>query len=88
VANDDIESYADRTVGCMISVNGNVTARNFQYYPYFTRASLNQPLKYNRPLWEYIVEFWKSDAVKFESTEPPIEIGKTIVHVVGEGWDK
>ncbi|MCE1245158.1 MAG: hypothetical protein LWY06_00770 [Firmicutes bacterium] len=88
VAHKDIESYAERTIGCMISVNGNITARNFQYYPYFTRASLNVPLKYNKPLWEYIVEFWKSDAVKFESTENPIEIGKTILHVVGEGWDR
>lgn len=88
IANSDIESYADRTVGCMISVNGSISARDFHYYPYFTRASLNKPAQIKSAIWVYIKEFFVGDNDNYKSTEPPMEVGETIYHVTGEGWDR
>ncbi len=88
IADSDIECYADRTIGCMISVNGNISARDFHYYPYFTRASLNKPAHIKSAIWTYIKEFFVTDNDNYKSSDPPLEIGKTIYHIIGEGWDK
>ncbi len=81
IANKDIESYADRTVGCMISIDGNITARDFLFYPYFTRASLNIPD--NKSLWEALL-----NPFMFSTNKYPVEIGVKLQHITGEGWGK
>ena len=81
VAHGNIESHADRTVGCLISVNGNISARDFLFYPYFTRASLNIPK--NKSLWVALL-----DPLLFKTDKYPVDIGVKLQHISGEGWGK
>ena len=81
VAYGDIESYADRTVGCMISIDGSIKAKDFLFYPYFTKASLNIPD--NKSLWEALL-----NPLMFSTNKYPMEIGVKLQHITGEGWGR
>ncbi|MCD4782778.1 MAG: hypothetical protein K8T10_02990 [Candidatus Eremiobacteraeota bacterium] len=82
VSQQDMEIYANQTVGCLISVNGNITARDFYYYPYFTRASLTIPKKFDTAI-ENLVHFKNP-----KSEKKPLGIGLVKYHIIGEGWEK
>lgn len=43
VANNDIEMECGYTIGSMVSVQGNISAREVLYVPEFTRASIYEP---------------------------------------------
>lgn len=81
VAKNDVKIYADKTVGAVMSVEGDIVAKDLLYYPFFTRASLNVPVK--KSLWKEAI-----DPRIFESTKQPVEIGKEFYHVISEGWVK
>lgn len=47
VANGDVRIRVPVTIGCVMSLNGNVELQNFAYYPYFTQASAYIPVDFN-----------------------------------------
>lgn len=81
VAGGNVECYAELTIGCIISQNGNIATKDFYYYPYFTRASLNAPA--SKSIWMEVL-----DPLIYSSSSNPQEIGVTIYNNTAEGWSK
>lgn len=79
IAENNFISYANQTAGCIVSLKGNVTTREFCYYPYFTRAVVNVPKKLN--LFDNIFTILTP-----QSDNDPVEIGVILYHVLAEGW--
>lgn len=96
VAGNDIEIYANYTVGCMVSLKGDITAGKVLYNPYFTRASLYLPKKLklggtgiasNSDHWENAVnyKYGKSLDATHSGTKS-LPIGPSTYRVTAEGW--
>ena len=81
VAVKNVEIYANQTVGCVISQQGDVKVKNMMYYPYFTRASLRVPK--SRGLFDNLFDFKPPG-----SGGHPADVGITFYRVTGEGWNR
>ncbi len=89
IAHKNLESYADKTVGCLVSVTGDITAKDFYYYPYFSRASLNVPADFSGAgdiFKEILDPTVNGISDQYLSDHQPIEIGKRVYHITAEGW--
>lgn len=89
VAQGDVISNARMTVGCAISLNGNVRTRNLLYDPNVSRCSLYLPkagpnaTPTNIPWLDWALEFRYGQT--FNSNEA-IDLGPTFRHATLQGW--
>ncbi len=89
VAQGDVVSNARMTVGCAISLGGNVSTKNLLYDPNVTRCSLylprsapsNTPTDINWLDWALEVKYGEA----LNSNEA-MDIGPQFRHVTVEGW--
>ncbi len=75
-----------RFVGCLMSLNGDISAKNvsLRYYPYFSKASIYIPRNVGGDLNENLKLV--TDA-QLKSDTDPCEIGITIPRIGSEGYD-
>jgi hypothetical protein len=87
VADKDINITSARTVGTLLSLEGNITCTSLLFYPYFNRASLYVP--------KSTPDGWLGRAMEFNydeafSSNTGIDVGPPAIpqRVAAEGWSK
>jgi hypothetical protein len=100
VAQGDLTSHAKRTVGCLISFDGDIMADGVYYYPYFTRSSFfNQEKPADMKGSGYdVADFFTAgqldevvnDLFTFGAPKggEALPMGQTFYHVLSEGWHR
>ena len=85
ISKNNVNMTADRLVGAVISLEGNIYGPNtkLRYYPYFTRASLYVPKKAD--IWENIILITGN---QLKSDKDPMPVGFNYYHRQMEGWDE
>ena len=87
IANRDIEIKGSfRIVGCMISLNKNISApdTHLRYYPFFSQASIYVPKDVEGDLNQNL-KLVSDDDLK--SNTDPYNVGVTIPRIFSEGWE-
>lgn len=87
IANRNIEITGRfRFVGCLISLYGNISAKNthLRYYPYFSKASIYIPKNMGGDLNKNLKLVSDAD---LKSDVDPCNVGITIPRIFSEGWD-
>lgn len=79
IARSHVAIESEKTVGIVISLEGNVSVQDFLHYPYFDRASFFNPKKYG-DIFSSMVEF--GDPVGSCAGD----VSRPFPHRIAEGW--
>jgi hypothetical protein len=78
ISRTSLRATAENVVGCLMSLEGDINAPNtrLMYFPYFTRASLYNPVKFQgNAVDQYYNNLKISNPKNNKSTSAPINIG-------------
>jgi hypothetical protein len=82
VAKQDLRVAAEFMVGSLISLHGDITAKRLYHFPYFSRASLYQPKRFENVIFEAV----QCELPRGEGA--PLDVGRGVFHVTGRGWER
>lgn len=88
IAQGDILSDADLTIGTLMSMDGSIETRDFLYYPYFNQASLYLPLAVPGDGVIQRAMFERYGAAHDSGTAVQVGPPPVTNHVTAGGWER